>query len=128
MQFNDFTNDYATLAPNGGIDTFAGGDQFWSQSAEALDAIAQNWLISEYDFDADWPNWEMHPNGDEVVYLLSGDADLILEMDGVVQKFELRGRGTVIVPAGTWHTAKIISPARMLAITRGAGTESRPAT
>ena len=34
--------------------------------------------------------------------------------------------GAVVVPRGVWHTARIRAPSRMLHITLGAGTETRP--
>lgn len=122
----DFTDVYLTLASGGDVETFEGAAEFWSKSSEELDQIGVDWLVSEYDFDADWTNWEMHPNGDEVVYLLAGDIDFLLELDGVVETIELRGRGFVIVPRGVWHTAKILRPSRVLALTRGAGTTHKP--
>ena len=30
------------------------------------------------EFDVPWPTWEMHPAGDEFVYLLEGDTELAL--------------------------------------------------
>jgi hypothetical protein len=30
-----------------------------------LNRYGGGWLVSEFEFAADWPNWEMHPNGDE---------------------------------------------------------------
>jgi len=47
-----------------------GGDAFRSLPEEALAALGRDWLISEHEFSADWPAWEVHPSGDEFVYLL----------------------------------------------------------
>ena len=42
-------------------------------------------LVSCYEFDADWANWELHPAGDEVVILLSGQATMLLQHEhGIV--------------------------------------------
>jgi len=123
--FKDFTEDYASLELNGAIKTFDGGDEFWSLSGEDLDKIGENWLITEFHFEEDWKSWEMHPHGEEIVYLLSGEMDLILEKDGNLQTIELRGKGSVIIPRGTWHTAKVFAPCNMLIITHGKGTEIR---
>ena len=41
--------------------------------------FAGHHLVSTYSFDADWPTWEIHPAGDEIVCLLSGEARLILD-------------------------------------------------
>jgi hypothetical protein len=32
-------------------------------------------LVATFAFDADWPTWERHPAGDELVCLLSGEVD-----------------------------------------------------
>ena len=69
----------------------------------------------------------MHPEADEVVYLVSGAAVMLLEQPGGVQEVPLSGRAAVVVPKGTWHTAKVSEPCRMLFITMGRGTRHRPA-
>ena len=95
--------------------------------ASELAHHGQGWLISEYAFTEDWPSWEMHPQGDEFVYLLSGAVDLLLEQGTNVVTVALVDSGAVVVPRGVWHTAKVRAPSRMLHVTRGAGTETRPA-
>jgi hypothetical protein len=118
---------YALLDARGGIRRQAGGAEFWSQPQAALDALGHDWLVSEFECDADWGSWEMHPNGDEFVYLLDGDIEFRLETpEGVVAQ-RIAGRGAVVVPRGVWHTAKVFKPSRMFFITMGAGTEHRPA-
>lgn len=124
--FKDFTENYASLETNGAIKTFDGGDKFWSLAGTELDAIGENWLITEFRFEEDWQSWEMHPHGEEIVYLLSGEMDLMLEKDGNLQTLELRGKGAVVIPQGTWHTAKVFAPSNMLIMTRGKETEIRP--
>ena len=121
--FTDFTENYVSLGKNGDIETFEGGDKFWSLAGEKLDAIGENWLITEFYFDEDWKTWEMHPNGEEIVYLLSGSMDLILEKDGVLQTIELRSKGLVIIPRNTWHTVKVFEAGNMLVITLGKETQ-----
>ena len=124
--FSDFTKNYVSLNQNGEISRFAGGDDFWSLSTEKLNQIGENWLITEFYFEEDWQTWEMHPHGEEIVYLLSGSMDLILERDGISEKIELRGKGLVIIPEETWHTAKVFEPSNMLVITLGKETQIRP--
>ena len=118
---------YALLDARGGIRQQPGGGEFWSQPQEALDALGRDWLVSEFVCEGDWGNWEMHPNGDEFVYLLDGDIEFQLEtIEGVIAQ-RISGRGAVVVPRGVWHTAKVFKPSRMFFITMGAGTEHRPA-
>lgn len=83
-------------------------------------------LISCHDFEQDWPSWEIHPHGDEIVMLLSGKATMVLEKESGNEQVELEQQGNyVIVPANTWHTAKIHSATRLLFITPGEGTQVR---
>ncbi|OYU42136.1 MAG: cupin [Burkholderiales bacterium PBB4] len=118
---------YVHLAEDGVATPLPGGDAFWSQPESEIERYGGGWLISEFAFAADWPNWEMHPNADEFVYLLSGSVELHLELPDGVQKLPLNGSGAIVVPRGIWHTAKVTAPSRMLHVTRGAGTELRPA-
>lgn len=118
---------YALLQSEGAIETMPGGAAFWSRPPQELDALGRAWLVSEFCCSTDWPSWERHPGGDEFVYLLEGEVDLLIEQDGGLQRTRLRGCGAVLVPRGCWHTAKVSAPSRLLFITLGAGTEHRPA-
>jgi len=69
---------------------------------------------------------ECHPAGDEIVYLVSGSIDLILETESGERTVELRGRAACRVPRGLWHRAGVHAPSEVLHITRGAGTRHRP--
>ena len=118
---------YVHLGGSGVASEVPGGSAFWSLSADKMVALASGWLISEFEFTSDWPTWEMHPNGDEFVYLLSGSVELLFEEAAGVKSLAMAGAGAVIVPRGVWHTAKVHAPSRMLHVTLGAGTETRPA-
>jgi hypothetical protein len=74
----------------------------------------------------DRPTWEMHPAGDEVVGLLSGRVDLVMEDGDRECSIALAGRAAVIVLQGVWHRALVYEPCDMLFTTRGAGTRHRP--
>ncbi len=117
---------YVYLAEDGSSRLFS-AETFWQQPPDEADAAGDGWLISEFAFTEDWPTWEMHPNADEFVYLLAGAVELYLDHPGGLQKIALAGSGAVVVPRGVWHTAKVKEPCRMLHVTRGAGTETRPA-
>lgn len=83
-------------------------------------------LISRFAFDEPWPTWEMHPAGDEIVYLLEGDVTLLLRDASGERTLRLSEPGSyVIVPKGAWHTARPNRPTAMLFVTPGAGTENR---
>ena len=117
---------YVHLAADGSATAVPGGAAFWSQPAGALDAFGHGWLVTESEGASDWPHWEMHPEADEFVYLLSGEADFVLQLPQGVATLRLRDRAAVVVPRGVWHTAKMTGPTRMLFVTMGAGTQHRP--
>ena len=116
---------YVHLAGDGSARCLPGAS-FWQLPPAELDAFGKGWLISEYSFTQDWPSWEMHPHGDEFVYLLSGAVELVLERGTEVKTIALEGSGAAVVPRGVWHTARVRLPSRMLHVTRGEATETRP--
>lgn len=122
----DPAETYVLLAADGSAVPVAGGRAFWARPPHELDEFGRRWLVSEFEFDADWASWEMHPEADELVYLLSGEVRFELQQEGGVTRVPLQGRGALVVPRGVWHTAKVPVPSRMLFVTLGAGTQHRP--
>lgn len=80
-------------------------------------------LVMQFSFDETWSTWEVHPHGDEVVYLLSGATDLILR-DGKAERTVRADKpgSYVVIPKGAWYTAHPLEPTSMLFLTPGAGT------
>jgi len=101
-------------------------DTFW-QTIDTRRDLDGGQLVMRFDFSGDWPTWEMHPAGDEVVTLLSGEAELILRTAKGDERVKLSAPGDfVVVPKGVWHTGKHRVATSMLFITPGEGTENRP--
>jgi len=101
--------------------------QFWPRlMSGALGTFHRESLVTMISFDATWKSWEMHPNGDEIVCLLSGRVSMVLEIDGreIVAKLAKPG-DYVLVPRGTWHTARTSTNCTMVFITPGEGTQNR---
>jgi mannose-6-phosphate isomerase-like protein (cupin superfamily) len=98
---------------------------FWDRIEERKD-LHQGRLLMVTHQSGTMTHWEIHPAGDELLYLLSGNMDLVLELNNSERIVSLRARTAVIVPQGTWHTLRIHSPGDLLSITRGAGTQVRP--
>jgi hypothetical protein len=118
---------YIHLATDGTSKETPGGNEFWSLPPEEMAKFDQGWLISEFVCAENWTNWEMHPHGDEFVYLLDGDIELLLELPLGTTFTRITGTGAHIIPRGIWHTAKVFAPSRMLFATWGKGTLHRPA-
>jgi mannose-6-phosphate isomerase-like protein (cupin superfamily) len=127
VPFNPSTT-YASLASEGVATTVSGGHAFWSLPASEIEKFGHDWLISEFEFDSDWPNWEVHPHGDEFVYLFSGSVVMLMETSRGITEVPMLSPAAIIVPRGVWHTAKVLAPSRMLHVTRGLGTELRTAS
>lgn len=89
---------------------------------------AEGRLVSQHSFTESWDSWEMHPAGDEVVLLLSGEAVIHQELaDGSRAEVRLAAGEYAINPPGAWHTMDLMSEeATALFITSGMGTEHRP--
>jgi len=85
-------------------------------------------LLSVLSMAADWTNWEMHPAGDEILFMLEGKATFILDLPDGLKEIALNSGRLLVIPKGVWHTAKVSEPARLLAITAGLGTQHRPAS
>jgi mannose-6-phosphate isomerase-like protein (cupin superfamily) len=83
-------------------------------------------LVTLATSEADWPVWEVHPEGDELVVVISGRARFIQDFDGEHTRMELGPGEAVLNPAGVPHTADVLAPFTALYITPGPGTEHRP--
>ena len=115
----NLASTFLRLRPDVSIEPLPVNDVFWKKIATGqLGDFHNEYLVATHAFDSDWPMWEMHPNGEEIVYLLSGSAVFVLETAEGQESFELTKSGDyVIVPRNTWHTAKANSPCHMLFIT-----------
>jgi mannose-6-phosphate isomerase-like protein (cupin superfamily) len=124
----DLTDTYVVVAGDTAT-TFEGGEAFWKRLAAQdpqVGSVDGGWLVSSYILTESWPNWEMHPRGDEIVHCRSGQCSFITETADGTQTVELTAGRTVVVPRGTWHTAKVDSQAELLHITYGSGTTHKP--
>ncbi|PEQ14688.1 cupin [Novosphingobium sp. PC22D] len=105
---------------------FTGADWYQDYAARVADDSAEGRLVSLHSFTSDWPSWESHPLGEEVVICLAGEITLIQELDEGRFHSEALGPGEYLVnPAGVWHTADVPVSATVLFITPGAGTQNR---
>jgi mannose-6-phosphate isomerase-like protein (cupin superfamily) len=68
---------------------------------------------------------EMHPDGDEILYLASGRMRLTGDSDPHVT-IELGPGDACIVPKGEWHRLSVVEPALLVHITPGPRGEHRP--
>jgi len=112
-------------------------DEFWSQVMSGAPSDpsvahivnADGWLVTQYDADGVAGHEEMHPEGDELHYLVSGDLDFVLvDDDGTEHVITMQPGAMTNVPRGVWHRIVARTPSRGVAFTAGRGTQHRPVT
>src|SRR5262245_17959111 len=74
---------------------------------------------------------EMHPDGDEFLYLVSGVVEVVLDdgdQDTVGKETTvvLRDGDAFIVPRGVWHQVQVLEPSYFVHVTPGPNGGSRP--
>lgn len=70
-------------------------------------------------------NGEMHPDGDEILHVISGKVRV--SCDSSPDEDLILGPGdTCIVPKGEWHNLSLIEEARVIHITPGPNGDHRP--
>jgi mannose-6-phosphate isomerase-like protein (cupin superfamily) len=71
---------------------------------------------------------EMHPDGDEVLFVFSGRFHVSLELDAEPEprKVELRAGDALVVPRGVWHLVEVQEAGRLVHVTPGPGGDHRP--
>ena len=125
----EFSSTYLRLRADASVEPLPVDTTFWRRIMSGqLGDFHHEFLIAGSTFERDWTTWEMHPNGDEIVCLLSGAVTFLLEQAVDTNEIELKENGAyVVIPKGTWHTARTQGKCRMLFITPGEGTQHRQA-
>jgi mannose-6-phosphate isomerase-like protein (cupin superfamily) len=123
----DLASTFVVLQPDQSAALVKNTPTVYEELDRRFDGFKGRTLVSSHSFDADWSTWEMHPAGDEIVCLLSGDVEMVLQRHGGEEVTRLREAGSyVVVPKGTWHTARPRVPTTMLFVTPGQDTQNKP--
>jgi mannose-6-phosphate isomerase-like protein (cupin superfamily) len=69
---------------------------------------------------------EVHPDGNELLFLVSGAVTVRLELPGGDETVELGPGDAIVIPQGVWHLVTLREPGRLIHITPGPGGEARP--
>lgn len=67
---------------------------------------------------------EMHPDGDEVLYLISGRARVVF-LDSAEDDIDVLPGDGLVVPQGMWHRVDILEPSQIVYLTPGPNNEYR---
>ncbi|MFO1012452.1 MAG: cupin domain-containing protein [Caulobacteraceae bacterium] len=120
----DLETTFLGLSGDGEVTQMPVGPDFWPTMDRNPNMRAT--LVSFGTGEGDWPHWEMHPKGDEVLVLVEGSLTLILDEAGVERRQDMTAGQTLVVPKGAWHRAIGQRGVKMLFITYGEGTQHRP--
>jgi len=71
-------------------------------------------------------NGEMHPDGDELLYLVSGRIQVVLEFEDGDRVVDVQPGEALVVPRGVWHNILSVEPGQIIHITPGPGGDARP--
>lgn len=129
----ELASTYTFLEDGGAAPLVPTDEAFWKdlmsgnpQTPDALRvATGSGWLVAKYRIAEDNRAWEMHPAGDELLVMLSGQMAVVLEQGGKETVVEVPEGKACIVPRGTWHRQVVRSPGEYLGATYGKGTQHR---
>ncbi len=68
---------------------------------------------------------EVHPDGDEVLYLISGAMSVRLELPDGDHHVDMAAGDALVVPQGVWHKVTMQEPGQLLHITPGPNGDAR---
>ena len=68
---------------------------------------------------------ERHPDGDEILYLISGRIRVVF-LDSAADDIDALPGDGLIVPKGMWHRVDILEPSEIVYLTPGPNSTYRP--
>ncbi len=72
-------------------------------------------------------HWERHPAGDELLYILAGETDVVTLTDGRPVRTRVGAGSLFVCPKGLWHRILPRAPVSLFFATPGEGMESSDA-
>jgi mannose-6-phosphate isomerase-like protein (cupin superfamily) len=122
----DLAATFVHLADGGGAEPVEATPSFWRGSTSQRYAR----VVGAFDFsssqDLHASTQEMHPEVDEVLLLVSGAIDVIIEDEDGERTIPLEAGQAAIVPRGAWHRLLMRSPGRLVFVNNRRGIASRP--
>ena len=70
-------------------------------------------------------NGEMHPDGDEILYLISGKVRVVF-VDCDAEDVDVHPGDGLVIPKGVWHRVDILEPCQIVYLTPGPNNQFRP--
>lgn len=121
----DLSTTFIHLSNGGDAEPVEVTRAFWSGSAaERYDRV-----VGAFDFrssaDLHASMQEVHPAADEVLYLVSGAIDVVLDESDAERVIALEAGQAAIVPRGVWHRLVMRRAGRLLFINSRTAMQSR---
>ena len=121
----ELTTTYVHLDDGGQGSELPVTEDFWPSLMRGERQLSGRLVIAS-DLAGDTGHWEMHPAGEELLFLQSGSIEVVMERDGETGRVALAAGQACLVPRGAWHRVVVHEPGRLLFITYGEGTQHRP--
>lgn len=97
---------------------------FWRSGKHTYDRLVGVFAFQSAD-DLHSSMQEMHPEADELLFLVSGAIDLIVEEPEGERSVSMRAGEAAIVQRGLWHRLVMREPGKLLFINSRTGIQSR---
>ena len=124
----DLATTFVHLDPEGGAEPLRVSRSFFASPRSGEYAR----LVGAFDFasDADLHSsmQEIHPQADELLLVVSGALDVVLEGDDAERTVPLEAGQAAIVPRGVWHRLVMRRPGRLVFINNRRDMQSRRAS
>jgi mannose-6-phosphate isomerase-like protein (cupin superfamily) len=114
---------FVDLAPSGAA-AIPVTDSFWPDLISGRLTLRGR-LVSGYAIH-DFPHWERHPAGEELVVMLSGAYDIILQEEDGERTVRVSAGQAFLIPKNVWHRGVVREQGDALFVTEGEGTEHKP--
>ena len=122
----DLSTTFLHLGSGGSLEPIELTPSFWRESA-AEDRYDR--LVGVYDFnspeDLHSSMQEVHPAADELLFLVSGAIDVLVQDENEERTVALEAGQAAVVPRGVWHRLVMRQPGRILFINSRSGMQSR---
>jgi mannose-6-phosphate isomerase-like protein (cupin superfamily) len=119
-QASEIANTFIHLCDGGDAEKIKLSPAFWRGNGGTFDRVVG---VFEFKSARDLHDTmeEMHPGGDEVLLLISGAIEVVLEDRSIA----LEAGQFAIVPRGVWHRLVMRKPGQLLFINSRTGMETR---
>jgi len=126
-QGSDLSRVFVHLRDGGDAEAVRITRSFWTSRAVARGKYDR--IVGAFEFTSDEDlhasMQEIHPSSDEVLFLVSGAIDILIDDPGGERRISLEAGQFAIVPRGVWHRLVMRAPGKLVFINSRTGMMSR---